>query len=381
MGRLLGIKGNGKNDLNGAFLPIVAEVVIEMSAAVDPDVKKNANRICEELRREELRFVQTLERGEKLLEELLQEALAQSDGKVDTKPVISGKNVFILYDTFGFPVEITEEVATERGVVVDMEGFEAEMEIQRRQSQAAHNTVKLYADDVMAEISSKLAQTEFLGYSSLESSTSVVALLSKGLPVTQAFEGDEVEVILDKTPFYAESGGQIGDHGSLIVEGTGAINVTDVQKAGGGLFLHKGTVEEGSIQVGIAIDAKVDMGLRRRCQVLSLSLSLYVICIISQSLSLIIYCLALNLRYLLSFSRSRCKSYLLLTFVILVLFLELQVTFFTQTLHVMISMYLLDHLIYGFIDICPFIGLLIRKLLSCLDEPTYIDLGTCSVPM
>ena len=274
MGRLLGIKANEQDDLQGAFLPIVAEVVIEMSAGVDPDVKQNANRIYEELRREELRFVQTLERGEKLLEELLREALDQSEGKVDPKPVIPGKDVFTLYDTFGFPVEITEEVARERGVLVDLEGFEVEMEVQRRQSQAAHNTVKLYADDLMAEISSKLSQTEFLGYSSLESSTSLVALLSKGLPVTQAFEGDEVEIILDKTPFYAESGGQIGDHGLLVVQGAGVINVTDVQKAGGGLFLHKGTVQEGNIQVGAIVDAKVNMELRRRTQVLSLSLSL-----------------------------------------------------------------------------------------------------------
>lgn len=266
MGRLLGIKGDGQGDNEGAFLPTVAEVVVKMSGSVDPDVQKNANRIYEELRREEIRFVQTLERGEKLLEQLLQEALTQADGNADTKRVLSGKDVFTLYDTYGFPVEITEEVAMERGVLVDLEGFEVEMEVQRRQSQAAHNTVKLYADGAMAEISANVPQTEFLGYVALQSSASVVALLSKGLPVTQAFEGDEVEIILDKTPFYAESGGQIGDHGLLVVQGAGAIDITDVQKIGAGLFLHKGIVQEGNIQVGASVDAKVNMRLRRRVQ-------------------------------------------------------------------------------------------------------------------
>lgn len=266
MGRLLGIKGDGQGDVDGAFLPIIAEVVVKMSKNVDPDVQQNASRICDELLREEIRFVQTLERGEKLLEQLLHEALTQADLHANTIPVLSGKDVFTLYDTFGFPVEITEEVAMERGVSVDLKGFEAEMEIQRRQSQAAHNTVKLYADGAMGDISAKVPLTDFLGYATLQSSASVVALLSKGLPVTKACEGSEVEIILDKTPFYAESGGQIGDHGVLSFQGEGAINVTDVQKIGGGLFLHKGIVQEGTIEVGVNVDAKVNTRLRQRAQ-------------------------------------------------------------------------------------------------------------------
>ncbi|MCO5547054.1 hypothetical protein L7F22_000495 [Adiantum nelumboides] len=266
MGRLLGIKGDGQGDVDGAFLPTIAKVVIGMSKNVDPDVQKNADRIYEELRKEEIRFVQTLERGEKLLEQLLQEALARVNGQSNTVTRLSGKDVFTLYDTFGFPVEITEEVAAERGVTVDLKGFEVEMEVQRRQSQAAHNTVKLYADGALGDLSSKVPLTKFLGYATLQSSASVVALLSEGLPVTHASEGSEVEIILDKTPFYAESGGQIGDHGILSVQGTGAVNVTDVQKIGGGLFLHKGIVQEGSVEVGGSVDAKVNTRLRQRAQ-------------------------------------------------------------------------------------------------------------------
>lgn len=266
MGRLLGIKGDGQGDPEGAFLPSIAKIVIIMSKNVDPDVQQNANRICEELRKEEIRFVQTLERGEKLLEQLLMEALSQANGQTNAVARLSGKDVFTLYDTFGFPVEITEEVAAERGVGVDLKGFEAEMAVQRRQSQAAHNTVKLYADGALGELSAKVPLTEFLGYGTLESSASIVVLLAGGLPVTHASEGSEVEIILDKTPFYAESGGQIGDHGILSVQGVGAINVTDVQKIAGGLFLHKGVVQEGTIEVGGSVDAKVNTRLRQRAQ-------------------------------------------------------------------------------------------------------------------
>lgn len=272
MGRLLGIEGDGRGDTEGAFLPNVAEVIVKMSGHVDPDVKRNANRIYEELRREEMRFVLTLERGEKLLEQLLLEASTQVDGGGGTRPVLSGKDVFTLYDTYGFPVEITKEVAAERGVSVDLVGFEAEMEVQRRQSQAAHNTVKLSVGGAMAELSASVPLTEFVGYNALQMSASVVALLSEGIPVHQALEKEQVEIILDKTPFYAESGGQIGDHGLLLVQGAGVdeskctINITDVQKIGGGLFLHKGIVQEGKIWVGACVDARVDATLRRRAQ-------------------------------------------------------------------------------------------------------------------
>ncbi|KAH7331024.1 hypothetical protein KP509_20G012400 [Ceratopteris richardii] len=266
MGRLLGIKGDGQGDIDGAFLPAIAKVVIDMSSNVDPDVQTNSSRIFTELHKEEIRFVQTLERGEKLLEQLLQDALAQAIQPNSSQAVLSGKDVFMLYDTFGFPIEITEEVAAERGVSIDRKGFEAEMEVQRQQSQAAHNTVKLYADGALGDISSKVPLTEFLGYSTLQSSSNIVALLLKGLPVTHAPEGSEVEIILDQTPFYAESGGQIGDNGILSISGTGTINITDVQKIAGGLFLHKGIVQEGTIEIGGSVDAVVNSRLRQRAQ-------------------------------------------------------------------------------------------------------------------
>lgn len=268
-GRLLGIKGDGMGDLEGAFLPVLAEEVINLSTNIDPDVKTRASRILEELKREELRFVLTLERGEKLLEQMLADALsiAQANG---TLPCLSGKDAFLLYDTYGFPVEITKEVADERGVSIDMNSFEVEMENQRRQSQAAHNTVKLAVEDG-AELTENIPDTEFLGYDALSTKAVVEGLLVNGKPIMQVSEGNEVEVLLNRTPFYAESGGQIGDHGFLYVTEAGKkeaiVEVKDVQKSLGNIFVHKGTVVEGVINVGKEVEAAVDANLRQRAKV------------------------------------------------------------------------------------------------------------------
>ncbi|KAL2652651.1 hypothetical protein R1flu_020779 [Riccia fluitans] len=265
MGRLLGIKGDGKGNPEGTFLPRISEVAVSLSPLVDPNVKDNAARIYEELDREEARFVQTLERGEKLLEKLMTDALSGKNGT--EQPRLAGKDIFLLYDTFGFPVEITEEVARERGVGVDLEGFEAEMEVQRTQSQAAANVVKLTVGGAAAELTAKLSKSKFLGYHSTEGKGEVVALLSQGVPLTEASQG-EIELILDETPFYAESGGQIGDQGTI--EGRSddgsqfIVRVVDVVKAGQGLILHRGQVERGTITLGAKVSATVDAQKRRR---------------------------------------------------------------------------------------------------------------------
>ncbi|KAK0582515.1 hypothetical protein LWI29_026423 [Acer saccharum] len=230
-GRLLGIKGDGRGDLEGAFLPSIAEKVIELSTHIDSEVKGKAPRILEELKREELRFVQTLERGEKLLDQMLAEALlsAQENGSV---PCLSGKVAFLLYDTYGFPVEITTEVAEERGVSIDMNGFDIEMENQRRQSQAAHNVVKLSVEND-SDLAEKITDTEFLGYDSLSAKAVVESLVVNGKSVIQVSEGSDVEVLLNRTPFYAESG----------------------------------TIREGVLEVGKEVEAAVDPNLRQRAKV------------------------------------------------------------------------------------------------------------------
>ncbi|XP_021848520.1 alanine--tRNA ligase, chloroplastic/mitochondrial isoform X2 [Spinacia oleracea] len=269
-GRLLGIKGDGKGNLEGAFLPVIAQKVIELSNEIDPDVRDQAPRILEELRREELRFVQTLERGEKLLDQMLKEALS-SGSENGCTPCLSGKDAFLLYDTYGFPVELTVEVAEELGVQVDMNEFDVEMENQRQQSQAAHNAVKLAVGND-ADLAETIPETEFLGYETLFARAVVEGLLVNGRPVKQVNEGNEVEVLLNKTPFYAESGGQIGDNGFLCVSRAdsqlnGVVLVKDVQKISGSIFVHRGIITEGALEVGQLVEATVDPKLRQRAEV------------------------------------------------------------------------------------------------------------------
>ncbi|KAI8004122.1 hypothetical protein LOK49_LG08G03143 [Camellia lanceoleosa] len=233
-GRLVGIKG----DIEEAFLPTIIQTLI-----------------LEELKREELHFVQTLERGEKLLDQMLADALSSAQEN-STAPCLSGKDAFLLYDTYGFPVEITREVADERGVSIDMNSFDIEMENQRRQSQAAHNAVKLEVEDG-GDLAENIHDTEFLGYDALSTRAVVEALLVNGKPVLQVSEGSEVEVFLNRTPFYAESGGQIGDNGFLFIpevgnQQTAVIEIKDVKKS------------EESIEVGGEVEAAgIASGIRR----------------------------------------------------------------------------------------------------------------------
>ncbi|KAB2602610.1 alanine--tRNA ligase [Pyrus ussuriensis x Pyrus communis] len=269
-GRMLGIKGDGQGNLEGAFLPTIAGKVIELSTYIYPDLKNRIPRILEELKREELKFVQTLERGEKYLDQMLVDSLLSAK-ESGTAPCLSGKDAFLLYDTYGFPVEITAEVAEERGVSIDMNGFDIEMEHQRRQSQAAHSAVKLSMGN-SADVTKDVGDTKFLGYETLSATAVVESLIVNGSPVLQVSKGSEVEVLLNRTPFYAESGGQIGDHGFLYIpqgenQYKAVMEIIDVQKSMGNIFVHKGTIKEGALEVGREVEAAVDARLRQRAKV------------------------------------------------------------------------------------------------------------------
>mmetsp|Transcript_21035 Transcript_21035/g.58374 ORF Transcript_21035/g.58374 Transcript_21035/m.58374 type:complete len:804 (+) Transcript_21035:329-2740(+) len=257
-GRIIGIKE--------VFTPTLAEVVVSLSQACDPLVEKNADRIFEELRREEERFIQTLDRGQKQLDEML-EAAQNKGGKAK----LSGADAFMLYDTFGFPLEITQEVAEASGVGVDTEGFEKEMEAQRKRGQDARQEVDLTARLALGGMAEKLGETKFVGYDYLEGSGKVLGLVANGELVEQV-DAEAcgsgpimVEVILDNTPFYAESGGQVGDTGRMRVGAAAVIEVRGVTKAGGGnLFVHSGELTAGSLRVGDEVHAEVDKAKRNR---------------------------------------------------------------------------------------------------------------------
>ncbi len=241
-GRLLGIEGE--------FINRVAQVAIALGSTAYPSLVNRASAICAEITKEEARFLETLERGEKLLTEIINKSPAQ----------ITGVDAFTLYDTYGFPLELTEEIAAEQGLTVDTAGFDAEMEKQRQRSQSAQTVIDLTAQASLAN----LAATEFVGYDSLVSSTEVQAIILGGELVQTATVGEQVQIILARTPFYGESGGQVGDRGYLAGENL-LVSITDVQKQAG-IFIHFGRVDRGTLVVGMPVNATVDAACRRRAQ-------------------------------------------------------------------------------------------------------------------
>ena len=268
-GRLIGI--------NQEFTTQVAETAIQLSEAVYPNVRQRETAIKAELQREETRFLETLERGEKLLAEIITKAtptnLPLTKGEATTSPLtkggleggqISGQDAFVLYDTYGFPLELTQEIAEENGLTVDIKGFETAMEEQRRRSQDAHETIDLTVQGSLDQLAEHIHPTEFLGYTLLTSDAKVEAVLVNGKPVETAEAGTEIQVILNKTPFYAESGGQIGDRGYLSYGDT-VIQIEDVKKESN-IFIHFGRIERGIVTPGMTLTAQIDRACRRRAQ-------------------------------------------------------------------------------------------------------------------
>jgi len=249
-GRLIGIEG--------PFITQVAEAAIQLAETPFPNTRQREGVIKAELAREEARFLETLERGEKLLADTLAKA------KATQATEIAGTDAFVLYDTYGFPLELTQEVAEEQGLTVDVAGFEAAMDEQRQRSKDAHETIDLTLQGGLETLDAPLHATEFLGYTAASSTSQVAALLVGGQAVDAAEAGAEVQVVLDQTPFYAESGGQIGDRGYLSGDEV-VVRIHDVQKDGD-VFVHLGRVERGTLTVGSAVSAQIDRACRRRAQ-------------------------------------------------------------------------------------------------------------------
>ncbi|WP_017306121.1 alanine--tRNA ligase [Spirulina subsalsa] len=249
-GRLIGVTGN--------FINQVAETAIQLAEDAYPQVREREGFIQQELQREESQFLKTLERGEKLLADVVAKV------KKSQKKVIAGRDAFKLYDTYGFPLELTQEVAEEQGLTVDVEGFNAAMQEQIQQSQAAYETIDLTVQESLDQLAAQIHPTEFLGYTDSQATVQVEAVLVGGKVVENAEAGTNVQIVLTKTPFYAESGGQIGDRGYLTGDGL-VIAIEDVQKESG-IFIHYGQVERGRVQKGDRIQATIDRACRRRTQ-------------------------------------------------------------------------------------------------------------------
>ncbi len=243
-GRLLGLQGR--------FLSAVVDTVIAQMAPGYPELLEKQEYIHKVLGMEEERFLTTLDQGTTLLEQVIESL--QAAGKNE----IPGEDAFKLYDTYGFPFELTKEIAAEYNMTVDEAEFSTNMQRQRDQARAARAQMG-YLGDEKASPYGTLAEefaVDFVGYDQLEVATRVVALLKDGQPIDSAGQNEQVEVVLARTPFYAEGGGQAADSGTITAK-TGAVNVKGVSRHNQSLIVHRGGVVSGTINVGDEVLATV----------------------------------------------------------------------------------------------------------------------------
>ncbi len=246
-GKMLGI--------NEPFLYQVCDTVIDENACAYPELAEKRELIRRIIQHEEESFAKTIDKGTELLNQFIDKLLAE-----DVNRVLSGEDTFKLSDTYGFPLDLTMEIAAERGIQVDEDGFRKLMEQQKSMARAdrASKVKTSWSKESIADITAP--KTAFLGYTQLQCDATVQAIFVDGKQVDSMQEGQDGAILLNQTAFYAESGGQVADTGELT--GNGTFAVADVKKLEGGHFMHLGTLESGSVKVGDTVAAKVDS--RRR---------------------------------------------------------------------------------------------------------------------
>ena len=227
------------------FLYKLVDVVVALYGEAYPDLIKNKTKIIDTIKKEEERFAKTLDRGYKMLDEFIAD-----------KKDIDGESAFKLYDTFGFPFELTKEIAAENGLNVDEEGFKAAMQEQKDRAKAATQKISVTGDIKYAKIEEEVGSTEFIGYTDNETDAKILATV----------EGDGfVDIILDKTPFYAECGGQVGDSGIIENENLKAEVLTTFKV--NNLFVHRSKIINGDITIGEKVKALIDVPRREEIRV------------------------------------------------------------------------------------------------------------------
>ena len=236
--------------LDKPFLGEVAKEVVAGMGHVYPELVTRRDPVLKVIGTEEARFGETLSTGLNLLNQLMGQAKTKADKK------ISGEEIFKLYDTYGFPSELTAEMAADSDLLVDLDGFEAEMERQRERARAAHKFVLGEKATAFDYASLALPRTEFVGYKRTSCKAKVLSLVVEGKPQEAASEGEQVEVVLDMTPFYAEMGGQVADTGEIIGK-QGKLAVSDTVWANGEIIVHRGKVADGAIFLGEKVTAEV----------------------------------------------------------------------------------------------------------------------------
>jgi alanyl-tRNA synthetase len=247
-GRLLGIVE--------PFLYELTTSVVEQMRGAYSEVTRAASTILEATRGEEERFIATLDQGLPILNDIIEKTRAAG------KTVLAGGDIFKLYDTYGFPMDLITEACREQGMIVDERGFDAAIEEQRTRARKTGGFEQVTARPVVGELAKRVGATLFVGYDRLESDSVLRAILKGEQLVKEASEGDDVEIALDATPFYAEGGGQVGDHGTLAGP-EGLVEITDTTRPAPTLILHKGTVQKGRIREGDQVRLVVNASTRQ----------------------------------------------------------------------------------------------------------------------
>ncbi|NGO75032.1 alanine--tRNA ligase [Streptomyces sp. YC504] len=249
--RLMGATGPVVNDLIG--------VVIDTMGLQYPELITDRKRIETVALAEEAAFLKAIKGGTNILD------TAVTETKAAGGTVLAGDKAFLLHDTWGFPIDLTLEMAAEQGLSVDEDGFRRLMKEQRDRAKADAQAKKTGHADMSGyrEIADEAGATDFIGYTSLEGESKVVGILVNGVPSPAAVEGDEVEIVLDRTPFYAEGGGQIGDTGKIRLHSGAVVEVRDCQKPVPGVYVHKGVVQVGEVTLGAPAQAVIDVTRRR----------------------------------------------------------------------------------------------------------------------
>jgi len=253
---------------NQPFLYEVATVVIGLMKEVYPEIHKEENHICQVILAEEKRFQQTLNIGIQILNDLKDEL------KHKNRDTLSGKEAFKLYDTYGFPLELTRDILEEDGLGIEEDDFKNEMKIQKERSRIRRlsgtssskiNTKGALNIKTLLEAVKERGETEFTGYDSVEARSKVIAIIKNNKLVNEAVEGDKCEIFLEKTPFYAEKGGQIGDKGVMtsLSKNNLQIEISDTQTPVEGLIAHLAKIGKGKIQVGNEVLARVNLSRRK----------------------------------------------------------------------------------------------------------------------
>jgi len=237
------------------FLGAVAGAVVEAMGDMYPELRTQHAFIETAARAEEERFAATLTAGIGRLEEVITQIRASGG------TVVAGEDVFRLYDTYGFPVEMTRDVVRERGMEVDEAGFARAMAAQRERARSAQTFALPVEERRFAALAAEGVTSEFVGYTKRAVRARVAALFAGGAPVSSAREGEEVEVVLDRTPFYPEGGGQVGDTGTITGRRS-VVEVRDTQRVAGGLILHIGVVRRHTLAVGESVRAAIDAARR-----------------------------------------------------------------------------------------------------------------------